>query len=196
MTSTALTSELEAVNTILAAIDESPVSSLSLSGLYPLEQAKAALSEASRAVQSTGWAFNTEEGFSATKDGSGQITLAGNVLAFAPDASLTIDPVLRGSRLYDRKAHSYVFTANVTGTAVFLLGWDELPQAARHYITIRAAKTLQGRTSVPDSTYKYTQADLDEALLRLTAAEDADDRFNMLTDSWSVAGVIYDRDML
>lgn len=196
MTSTTLTSELEAINIVLTAVDEAPVSSLSLSGLYPLDQAKAILSETSRVVQSSGWAFNTEPGYTLIRDGSGLITVAGNILQFTTDGGYTdISPILRGSRLYDRKGHTFVFTQNVTGTAVLLLPWEDLPQAARHCITMTAAKTMQGRTSVPESTYRYTQEDLDAAKQVLVDLESVSERANMLTDSWSVYGVIADRDL-
>lgn len=195
MTSTALTAELDAVNTMLTSVGEAPVSSLSLSGQYPLDQAKSILSEVSRAVQSSGWAFNTEEGFTATRDGSNQITLPASTISFVPEDSEDIDPVLRGLRLYDRKAHSYTFTKDVTGTLISVLGWDELPQVARQYITIAAAKTMQGRTSVPDSTYRYTQEDLDRALVTLTLSESREDTRNMLNDSWSVGSVVFGRDL-
>lgn len=195
MTGTALTSELEAVNIILTAIDEAPVASLSVTGLYPLDQAKTVLTEVSRAVQTKGWVFNTEDSVAPAKDGAGLITLPADTLSFTPDPSTSIDPVQRGLRLYDRKAHTFVFTTSVTGTRKLLLPWDDLPQAARHYITIRAAKTLQGRSSVPDSTYRYTQADLDDALQALQDSEEADGAYNMLTGSLSVGAVVYDRDL-
>lgn len=193
MTTTALTSELEAVNTILEAIDEAPVNSLAQTGLYPLEKAKGILNEVSRAVQSKGYTFNTEDDFPLTRDGSNQIAIPGNVLTFDAEARTDMDLVQRGLRLYDRKAHSYTLQDNVKGTAVVLLGWDELPQQARHFITVRAARTAQGRSSVSESTYRYTEQDVMDAEALLNEAESAVGDHNMLRDSFSVASVLQGR---
>ena len=55
----AATTELEAVNTMLAVLGEAPVNSIT--GTLPLDAslAKTTLSEINREVQSAGWHFNT-----------------------------------------------------------------------------------------------------------------------------------------
>lgn len=196
MTATTLTSELEAINIMLEACDEAPVTSLVQSGIYPLDRAKGILSETSRVVQSLGWKFNTEYEFPLTRDEAGAVALAPNALRVDVDAKHTnVDPVQRGLRLYDSKAHSYAFTQDLTATVVFLLGWDELPQPARHYINIRAARTMQGRSSVSDSTYRYSADDEQAAFLALNDHEAEVGDHNMLRDSWSVGSVVYGREM-
>lgn len=187
-----LTSELEAINTMLVASEEAPVSSLSLSGLYPLDNAKGILLDTSRVVQSMGWKFNTEYEFPFAKALDGTITLPGNLLKLdVDDTDSKVDPVQRGLRLYDAKQHTYTFSSDVTGTAVFLLDWDDLPQPARHYITIRAARTMQGRSSVGESTYKYSADDEQAAMLALSDLESDIGDHNMLTDSLSVSGIVF-----
>jgi hypothetical protein len=198
MTSTAMLTELEAVNIILQAADEAPVGALELSGLYPLDKAKGILSEASRVIQSMGWKFNTEYGYPVTRDGSGQINLPPNMIRLDVDDTFlsSVDPVQRGLRLYDAKNHTYTFTQDLTGTVVFLLEWDELPQPARQYIAIRAARTMQGRSSIPETTYRYSADDETAALLALSEHETQVGDHNMLRDSWSVASVLFNREML
>ncbi|NCT81912.1 MAG: hypothetical protein GXC94_02100 [Comamonadaceae bacterium] len=195
MTAKTLTSELEAINILLASVDEAPVSSLALTGLYPLQKAKDTLSEASLAVQSMGWSFNTEEGFLISPDVDGKVTLPAFTLRFRVDPGQGLDAVARGLTLYNRKTHSTVFSDAVKGTLISLLDWDSLPQAARHYITIRAARTLQGRSPVSDSTYRYTEADEQAAGLALSTEEAETSHHNMLRDSWSVGSVLFDRDL-
>lgn len=196
MTLTTLTSELEAVNTMLEAAEEAPVASLALAGLYPLDRAKAILSETSRVVQSGGWKFNTEYEFPLTRDGAGLITLPDNAARVDVDNKHDdVDPVQRGLRLYDSKRHTYTFARDLTATVVFILGWDELPQPARHYITIRAARTLQGRSAVSESAYRYSADDEQCALLALSDHEAEVGDHNMLRDSWSVGSVLFDREM-
>jgi hypothetical protein len=194
MPSTTLTSELEAINTMLESADEAPVGSLELTGLYPLDKAKTILDETSRVVQAMGWAFNTEEELTLSRDVAGLVALPANMLKFDPDTDqlYTMKPVQRGTRLYDAKAHSYTFTKDVKGAAVFLLGWSDLPQQARHYITIRAARTMQGRSSVSESTYRYSQDDEQAALLGMSDLEATAGNHNMLRDSYSVASILFD----
>lgn len=193
MTTTSLTSELEAVNTVLESIDEPPVGSLSLTGLYPLDKAKRILDEVSRSVQSKGWAFNTEEGTPVVRSGDGTASLPGNILTFNADPGYPV--VARGIRLYDTEKRTFTLTVDPVGTAVFLLPWDDLPQAARHYITVRACRTAQGRSSISESTYRYTEQDVMDAETALGETEVQAGDHNMLTDSWSVASVLFNRDM-
>ena len=192
-TATTMTSELEAINIILTAAEEAPVQSLDLSGLYPLDAAKACLSEASRVVQSLGWKFNTEEDYPLTRNGSNEIQLPpGMIRADVNDDYTDVNPVQRGQRLYDIKAHSYTFTRDLKATVVVLLEWNELPEPARRYILIRAARTMQGRTSVSESAYKYSESDEQMALVALGSHEAEVGDHNMLRDSRSVSSVLFD----
>lgn len=191
MTATTLTTELEAINTILESIDEPPVSSLALTGLYPLEKAKGILNEVSRLIQSKGWAFNREGGVTVSRAGDGTATLPGNCLLFDADPDYPV--VARGLRLYDTKLRSFTLTVNPVGSTVTLLPWDDLPEAARNYIKVRACRTAQGRSSVSESTYRYTEQDVLDAEVALGTTESNTSDANMLTDSWSTASVIFDR---
>ncbi|MFN3914738.1 MAG: hypothetical protein ACK4K3_07445 [Aquabacterium sp.] len=194
MTTTSLTTELEAVNTILESIDEPPVSSLALTGLYPLEKVKGILNEVSRVIQSKGWAFNTEREVEVALAPDGTATLPANCLYFDADPDFPV--IARGLRLYDTKKRSYVLDRAPKGTAVFLLPWDELPQAARHYITLRSCRTAQGRSSISESTYRYTEQDVVAAEQALGETESSTGDYNMLTDSWSVASVLQGRELI
>lgn len=195
MSTTSLLTELEALNMMLTAADEAPVQSASQPGHYPLSIAKAVLDDTSRVVQTIGWAFNTEYGFPLTKDVGGRITIGSNVLSVdVDDKWSSVDPVQRGPRLYDRKSHTYVFTADLTGTVILLLSWDDLPQAARHYIAIRASRSYQARMQAGDMVYKLTEADEQAALIALQSYEADTSDANFLTDSWSCAAVLAGRD--
>jgi hypothetical protein len=191
---TALTSQLEAINIILEAAEEAPVSSTSLSGLYPLDKAMRILTETSRAVQSVGWKFNTEDDFPLARDVSDNIPLPDNTLTVDVNDEFNdkVNAVQRGSRLYDLKDHSYVFEQDLKATMVFFLDWDELPEPARHYICIRAARTMQGRSSISESVYRYSQDDEQAAYIALSEHEAETGDYNMLRDSVSCASVLFD----
>ena len=73
------TTKLEAVNIMLSTIGENPVNSLT-SGLVDAELAETILGSVSKAVQSEGWNFNTEQKVSFSADTSGHILLPANIL--------------------------------------------------------------------------------------------------------------------
>ena len=140
-----LTTKLEAVNSMLGHIGESPVNSISDTNALPVSAATAitVLDETSREVQTEGWHFNTEKDVTLTPNG-GTITLPTDVLQVdATDSS--VDIVQRGATLFDRKSNSSTFTADLKVTLLRLLDWDYLPETARRYVTLRAARIFQGR---------------------------------------------------
>ena len=141
-----LTSKLEAVNSMLGHIGESPVNSISNTNALPVSAATAisALDEISRAVQSEGWQFNTEVNVSLSPAGDGTITLSGDILELDP-IDTSIDVVQRGLSLFDRSNNTTVFTKDLKVNQTRLLDWDSLPEPARRYITLRASRVFQGR---------------------------------------------------
>lgn len=192
MTATTLTSELEAINAMLDAAGESPVDSLDSSGLADVAAAKSLLSRESRLVQSLGWTFNTEYEYPLTPDVDGLITLPKNTLRVDAQNRFTdVDVVQRGLRLYDRKNHTYAFTnSELKGNITFLLAWDELPQSARHYIMVKAARIYQAESLGSDTQFKFSEKDEAAALIALKGAEEESADHNMLSGSWAVARII------
>lgn len=140
-----LTTQLEAVNSMLGHIGESPVNSISDTAAVPVSVsvAIAALNEVSKDVQSEGWHFNTETGVKYSPTG-GSITVPADIIQFDPiDTSLDI--VQRGATLFDRKNNTTTFTSDLTVNQMRLLDWDSLPEVARRYITLKASRVFQGR---------------------------------------------------
>lgn len=190
-----LTSKLEAVNIILRSAGETQVSSLAVTGLAFLDNAQADLLEASRLIQSVGWKFNTEDAFPLTRDTTGYIALPGNTIKCDVDDSFngSTNAIQRGTNLYDATAHSYIFKQDLTASMVFLLTWDELPEPARHYITIKAARKFQARDFGSDSQDRFTANDELQAMLALSQHEADTGDYNMLSDSRSVASILYEK---
>jgi hypothetical protein len=141
-----LTSKLEAVNSMLGHIGESPVNSISNTNALPISAATAisALDEVSRSVQTEGWQFNTEVNVSLSPAGDGTITLSDDIIEMDP-IDTSIDVVQRGLSLFDRSNNTTVFTSDLKVNQTRLLDWDSLPEPARRYITLRASRIFQGR---------------------------------------------------
>ena len=140
-----LTSKLEAVNSMLGHIGESPVNSISDTNALPISAATAisVLDEVSRAVQAEGWHFNTELKVTLSPAGDGTITLDEDVLEV--DTISNPDIAQRGLALFDRSSNTSVFTSDLEVNLTRLLDWTSLPEAARRYITLRASRVFQGR---------------------------------------------------
>lgn len=185
------TTELEAINTMLSTIGEAPVNTVEDNGIVDAVIARQILRSTSREVQARGWHFNTERGFLLTPDSEGFITLPPTVLRVdTVEESQDIDVVLRGNRLYDRRNHTFKFNKPIRVDAVILLPFDEIPEVAREYITIRAARIFQERVVGSDSLSSFSKNDELRALVALQEMEADTADYNILTDNYSVARVL------
>lgn len=185
------TTELEALNSMLSTIGEAPVSTVEDNGIVDAVIARQILRGTSREVQARGWHFNTEKSYPILPDVSGNLTLPSTVLRCDTVASSEdIDVVVRGTRLYDRRNHTFTFTKPVTVDMVILLPFEELPEVARYYITVRASRIYQERVVGSESLSKFNNQDELRAKVALEDYEAETADYNMLTDSYSVARVL------
>ena len=178
------TTKLEAVNVCLTNIGEAPVASLA--GLQVDAQvASSIIDEVSREVQSNGWHWNTEI-HSISPDISNLIPLPANTLRVdTTEKDQSLDVVQRGMKLYNRKENTYTFTQSLRLHLTVALDFDDIPEAARRYITMRSSRVFQERTLGSESLSKFNRADEQQAwaLLQHEEAETGD--YNMITDSYS-----------
>ncbi|NBV71070.1 MAG: hypothetical protein EBR60_03260 [Burkholderiaceae bacterium] len=141
----ARTSFLEAVNRVLQMMGEAPINSLN--GQYGLAlQAQDSLNDVSRKLQSEGWSFNTDREKLLQRDAStNEIAVGPNIsrVVIDPYRYPALDIVQRGGRLYDRFNNTYVFDEDLYVDLTIILEWEELPEHARQYITIKAGRQLQ-----------------------------------------------------
>ena len=155
------TTELEAVNVMLAAIGEAPINSLT--GTLPVDAriAQTTLNEINKDVQSEGWHFNTEIDVVLTRDSSDHVALATNVLRV--DTNIyqhpSIDVVQIGLKLYDRQNHKYEFDEDLTCVVVYFRTFNEIPEPARRYVMIKAARIFVDRLVGDEGLRSYTQQD-------------------------------------
>jgi len=141
-----LTSKLEAVNSMLGHIGESPVNSISDTNALPISAATAisVMDEVSRSVQAEGWHFNTELKVTLSPAGDGTITLSDDILE-VDTTDTSIDIAQRGLSLFDRSNNTSVFSKALEVNLTRLLDFTSLPEAARRYITLVASRVFQGR---------------------------------------------------
>ncbi|MDE7064795.1 MAG: hypothetical protein K2O70_04905 [Desulfovibrionaceae bacterium] len=188
------TTELEAVNTMLSGIGEAPVNSLS-EVTADVSMARRILQEITREIQLEGFQWNTEDDYPLTPDAdTGRIRLppaAVRVHFREPDDR---ELTLRGRFVYDRNNHTCVFPAGtcLRVTLTLLLPFEELPEAARRYTTVKALRVFQERVVGSQQLSQFHQADELRARALMLAEERRQDRPNLLkgalppTGTWRV----------
>ena len=187
----AATTELEAINIMLAAIGEAPVNTLTGSLPVDVKIAQSTLVEINKSVQAEGWSFNTEIDVTLTPNVSKEIVLPVNVLRV--DANIhqhpDIDPIQRGLKLYDRLKNTFEFDEDLICTVVYFRDFDEIPEQARSYINIRAARIFVDRLVSDQGLRTYTKEDEIRARVTLTETDLANGDHNMLRGDPSLTTV-------
>ena len=187
----AATTELECINIMLAAIGEAPINSLV--GTLPVDAvtAQSTLTEVNKSVQSEGWSFNTEIDVKLTRDNTGHVHLSTNILRV--DANIhqhpTIDPIQRGLKLYDRQNNKYEFDEDLICTVVYFRDFDEIPEPARHYINIQAARKFVDRLVSDQALRTYTLQDEQRARAILMETDLANGDHNLLRGDPSLTSI-------
>lgn len=187
------TTELEAVNIMLSAIGEAPVSSLADTSLEDVTVAKNILNETIVDVQSTSYNFNSEYNYQLTPDADGNINVPANTVyikASNRGSTPNVDVILRGEKVYDRKDQTFTFTGKIYVDISFILEWDDLPQYARRYIAIKSARRFQNRVFGSDSLHGFTLIDENEALTQMEQNDSRTEDANILTRSNDIYKII------
>ena len=136
-----LDTELSAVNSILGAIGQAPVTSLvydnpEIAFIYNL------LRDANVDTQAEGWHFNTEKHVTYSPDANKHIVIGNDILSMDLHDNYTkrtSNLVRRNGRLYDKINHTDEFDGDISLHIVKLYSFEDLPIVFRRFITYRAA---------------------------------------------------------
>lgn len=176
---TLLLTELDAVNLMLASIGQTPVNTLAVSGIRDVAIAQLSLQNATREVLNRGWSFNTDTQYELALDGSSELPV--------PAAVLWLDPVDRTQQLvirddsgtlkmWDKYNHTFTIgdyhQSPIKVDIIWAYTFEQIPNVARHYISVRAARIFQSQVLASDILFKFTAAQEQEAyadLLKLEA---------------------------
>ena len=163
--------ELSAVNNILGAIGQSPITTLNfdnpeISFIFNL------LRDANVDTQAEGWHFNTEKHVRFAIDANGKIAIGNDILSMDlhdNQARRTSNLVRRNGFLYDKQDHTDVFTADLDLDIVRLYNFEDLPIVFRRYITYRAARQAATQLVANPNLVKLLQGQ--ESLARASLME-------------------------
>ncbi|MDX5515096.1 hypothetical protein [Stenotrophomonas sp. RG-453] len=186
------TTTLEAVNEMLGAIGETPISDLEALGNVDASIAFDTLRAVSREVQTKGWWFNEQESFTFTLSADGRVLPPQSILKLTPARGGT-PLVVRGTRLVNPRTGEDTFTAAPTASyVVWHLAFEELPESARRYIAIRAARIFQTKQLGSDQLYVFNE-DHEREAFAIFGEEHADFVYarghNFLNDSTDVSDI-------
>tara|TARA_B100002019_G_scaffold157246_1_gene135396 strand:+ start:157 stop:765 length:609 start_codon:yes stop_codon:yes gene_type:complete len=187
------TTELQAVNTMLSVIGEAPVNSITGTTTVDVSVAKNILDETSMSVQSQGWNFNTHTDYkSLSLDSNNKVPLPVNcVKADANQQYRHLNYTIRNGYLYDMDNHSDTFTSAPSSVDLVLVQqFEHLPEYARRYITVKAARRFAARFIGDSQLTQLTAQDENEALVSFTQADAQESDINILNGDSNTFSII------
>tara|TARA_B100000902_G_scaffold112717_1_gene113942 strand:- start:669 stop:1283 length:615 start_codon:yes stop_codon:yes gene_type:complete len=163
--------ELSAVNSILGAIGQSPITTLNyenpeIAFIYNL------LTEVNKDVQNEGWVFNKEYNVKISPDSNKHIAIPANVLSYDlhyDDEKKDKNVVRRSGKLWDTIGQSYEFDDDAYLDITWLWTYEDLPMAFKRYIISRAS--VRAATQLVSNPQLVQMLQLQEAQTRATCME-------------------------
>ncbi len=176
---------LGAVNTMLNTIGETDLETEDdIENVLEAKMARKDLIQVKREVLSSEWDINTDENYTLPVDSKGYIAIPANVLQVSSSDS---DLIIREHYLYSKSAQSIRFDEAQTVKIVWDIGFNELPQAIRQYITLLASKRFRDRTLGGDSAHHTATAeDARDAYMEARRSESSTTNANMITPSFDI----------
>lgn len=172
-----VSTELDAVNSILMSVGETPVNTLTVQS-PEVAIAQKTLRQVCREIQAEGWSYNTENEYPIDTDSNNQVVVPNNVLQM--DLSIyhhgkDYDVVRRSDngiqKVYDKKGHTFTFEncEKLYFDMIWMIDFEDLPQVFKDYITTRASRIASNRMVNSQPSARLLEAD--EAALRAAAVE-------------------------
>ena len=180
------TTLLDAVNVCLENIGEQPVDSLENEQIQDARIAQRTLLEIHKEGQTKGWSWNTEYNYPFQKNAkTNQIEVPEQVVEFSVDRYQYNGRFqLRGTKVYDLLNRTFILDSTITALqadVIWLLSWDEVPEAYNRWVTVRAARIFSDRSLGSEALFKYTLKDEQDAQAELARVELQQEAPNMLT---------------
>ena len=187
------TTELQAINTMLSFIGEAPVSAITGNIGTDVAVAKNILDETSMSNQSQGCHFNTHHKYtSLSLDGDNKVPLPSNCVKADASANYRyLNYTIRNGYLYDLTNHTDVFTsAPAEVDLVLVQQFEQLPEYARQYITLKAARRFAARYIGDKAIIDLIAADENEALMSFHQADSQEADVNILEGDANTYSII------
>ena len=172
-----VSTELDAVNSILMSVGESPVNTLTVQS-PEVAIAQKTLQQVCREIQAEGWSYNTENEYPIDLDTNNQCIIPNNVLQIdlniyqhGKDYNVVKRSDNGVQKIYDKKNHTFTFEncSKLYFDIVWMYDFEDLPQAFKDYVTAKATRIASNRMVSSVENGKLLEAD--EAYTRALALE-------------------------
>ena len=187
------TTELEAINAILATISEAPLNTLVGELPHDAAMAQGMLHNHSRRIQVRGWSFNTDTSFTLYPNEDGEVVLPLNALVVTVPSNPAL--VVRGQKLYDTTGHSYEIGAEQSADIIWFLPFEELPEHARALIFASAGRQFQDQVLGDASLHQFTAQDVLASQVGFMTPEAANKGLNAATGAPSIRRIRNSRNL-
>lgn len=190
-----LTSITSAVNLMVSTLGEALVTGVDIDTAADVDVALLVLDAMDLLVQSRGFSWNREDMMSLPLDTDSKAPLPAQTLrvarAYYGSGTGPFRVTQRGTFLYDRDNHTFIFEAAPVVDLIVRLSWDELPQVARMYITYLAVAEFHARMQERTILLQVTDRTSKLALTVLEQHEDEVGDSNSIQDNISVRSALH-----
>lgn len=175
---------------MLSIIGESPIDTITGDTFPEAAQALSMLRRESRALQVKGWRFNTDEGAVLLPGTDGTVALPLNCLSLTFVGADQAGPyTFRANKVYNRQKQTFTIGKSVNVDMVVLLPFEDIPESARHFIAIAAARKFQDANLGDGALHQFGAVDEQIAWAEFLGREVEDADYNINRDSPSVRNV-------
>jgi hypothetical protein len=171
--------QLSAVNIVLSNIGQAPVTVVDNDNPMVVMAANV-IDEVANSVQAEGWTFNTERAYPFVPQADNRIRVPSNVLQLDSVYYSQLETVIRGGFLYDKRSHSYEFKEKVYLDVIWLVEFDDMPDAFKNYISMRAANLFAGRSVGSAEAVRFGEREEAQARAAMMEYETSQGDYNML----------------
>lgn len=161
---------------MLAAVGNTPVNSLSVSGVPDVIDALTILRGTLTDLQAVGWAWNTDRNYSLAPQTDGTIPIPAGALEVDPEDN-TANVVVRRNvntgnmSLYDADSQTFQFSAATPCKIVWAFPYEDIPQAGRAYVAAYAARKFQAQRVSSPTLDAFDDSEQKAAWILLQRAE-------------------------
>jgi hypothetical protein len=162
-----VSTELDAVNSILMSVGESPVNTLTVQS-PEVAIAQKTLRQVCREIQAEGWSYNTENEYPIDLDPNNQCIVPNNILQIdlniyqhGKDYNVVRRSDNGVQKIYDKKNHTFTFEncSKLYFDIVWMFAFEDLPQAFKDYVTAKATRVAGIRMVSSAEVAKLLEAD-------------------------------------
>lgn len=160
--------ELDAVNMMLMSIGQSPVNSVTATGIKDVATALLVLHNTSRAAQDEGWDFNTDYAFPITPDGNQRILVPSNTMNIDPIYDMDNfvqrwDEENSAMSMWNLEAQTFDREGILYCDIVRFYAFEKTPQSFRNYAALLAGQRFQAGAISSELLFRFEEKDVSRA---------------------------------